>query len=145
MNYSLGIPGSDPNVLWSCMERHLGSQATYNSSNFSMGNEKHYFIILQLLSVKQGHDRSKLVKQSRSRKCSLNVCSSFPTTTTTIIGYITVSLPLLLKLPVLECPVQEAQHTQLMPALLTTNYPFQLLQWFSDCTNKDAIIFNVTP
>jgi len=32
-----------------------------------------------------------------------------------------------------------------MPALLTTNYPLQMLQLFSDCTNKDATIFNVTP
>ena len=82
------------------MEGQLGSQATYNSSNFSMGNEEQYFIILQLLSAKQGHYRSKLVKQSRSRKCSLDVCSSFTTTTTTtIIEYITISLPLLLQLP----------------------------------------------
>jgi len=88
MNYSLGIPGSDPYVLWSCTEEHLWSKATHNSSNFSMGNEEHYSIILQLLSVKRGHDRSKSVRQSRGRKCSLDVCSSFPTTT--IIEYITI-------------------------------------------------------
>jgi len=108
-----------------------------------MGNEEHYFIILQLLSVKQSYDRSKSVRQSRSRKCSFDVCSSFPTTTTT--EYITILFyHYFWNFPLPEFPVQEAQHTQLMPALLTTNYPFQMLQWFSDCTNKDVTIFNVT-